>query len=159
MLINPSGAINESLLEHVKRGGGNFGSGHSGGPRDFYDSDAMVFSIDLVLFADGEIAGPDPDRYCAELRCRKPAAEFVAKQIRSADAEGRDPAPVLKALAEIPRDKNDVLVEWVHTYARQYLTAAASPNSQIERKAGTLRHLESRPQLPRFYRRDDAPAQ
>lgn len=156
-LIGPSIGMNQSLLEHVQRGGGSIGSGNSGGPREFYDADEINFSIDLILFADGEIAGPDPDHYTGELICRKPAAEFVAKQIRLADAESRDPAPVLKALAEIPRDRNDVLVEWVHTYAQRCLAAAAAPNSRIERVAGMLRHLESRPVLPRFYRRGDAP--
>src|SRR5581483_6846809 len=122
-LINPSGSINQSFVEHVKGGGGHIGSGHSGGSRDFCDATEMIFSIDLILFSDGEIAGPDPDRYSSELRCRKPAAEFVAKQVHLADAEERDPAPVLKALAEIPRQKTDTLVEWVHTYARQYLSS------------------------------------
>lgn len=42
----------------------------------------LSFEIQLVLFADGEIAGPDPDGFATELPCRKPAAEFVAEQIR-----------------------------------------------------------------------------
>lgn len=42
----------------------------------------LSFEIQLVLFADGEIAGPAPEGFAPELPCRKPAAEFVAKQIR-----------------------------------------------------------------------------
>jgi hypothetical protein len=63
---------------------------------------SLRFEIDMLLFADGELAGPDTDKFAAELRGRKPAAEFVAKQIRLAEAEGRDVTPVLSALAEIP---------------------------------------------------------
>jgi hypothetical protein len=50
----------------------------------------------------GEIVGPDNGRFAVELRCRQRAAEFVAKQIRLAEAEDRDVTPVPSALAEIP---------------------------------------------------------
>ena len=48
------------------------------------------------------MAGPETNRFAAELLCRKPAAEFVARQIRSAQADGRDVTPVLSALDKIP---------------------------------------------------------
>jgi len=62
----------------------------------------VFFEIDLILFADREIAGPNADRHLMELRRRKPSAEFVAEQIPRARDEGRDIEPVLSALAEIP---------------------------------------------------------
>jgi hypothetical protein len=72
----------------------------------------------MLLFADGEISGLDISKFAAELQSRKPAAEFIAKQIRLARAEGRDVTPVLSALVEIPclgrlgHVRGDPLVHW-----------------------------------------------
>ncbi len=48
----------------------------------------------LSCLEDGEIARSDPDGFASELLERKPAAEFIAKQIRLADVEERDVRPV-----------------------------------------------------------------
>ncbi len=74
----------------------------------------------------GETAGPDPNRFAAELQGRKGAAEFVAKQIRMARAEGTDVTPILTALAEAPplgapgNSQGDPLFRSVQHYAREY---------------------------------------
>ena len=38
------------------------------------------FQVDLLLFADGELAGSDPDRFALELQSRRRAADFIADQ-------------------------------------------------------------------------------
>jgi hypothetical protein len=95
--------LDEALIDHVAGGGGLMGTVFSRSKSRSLDQAAeMTFEINLILFADGEISGQAPDRKAMELQCRKPAAEFVAKQIRRAQDEGRDVEPVLSALAEIP---------------------------------------------------------
>lgn len=155
-LISPSGSLNESLIEHVRAGGGVIG----GFARSNMDRlQPTIFEIDLIVFADGEIAGADPDHFAAELKCRKPAAEFVARQIRLAINESRNVAPVLTALAEIPSlhrpgyGRVDPLVYWTKHYARQYLGYLRRKAGDSDMREAGLRHLENRPTLPRFFRR------
>lgn len=145
-LITWSRNIDESMLEHVLRGGGFMGSGSTHRPLRAVKS--LRFEIDFVLFADGEIAGEDRDRYAAELKCRKPAAEFVAKQIRLAQTEGRDVTPVLSAIAELPHIGNlrhgqgDPLIHWVQRYARDYVHT-------MSRNASTVNTPRGSPPTPR----------
>jgi len=94
-----------------------------------------------------------------ELRSRKPAAEFVAKQIRRARAEGRDVEPVLPALAEIPcfgrlgHVQGDPLVHWTRHYARNYRLQMHLKTGDLDWAEASLLHLENRPTLPKLYRR------
>jgi hypothetical protein len=152
-IISPSGSLSESFLDHVQRSGGFIESRVETRTSLLADTSELRFDIDLIVFADGEIAGPDPDSYAAELQCRKPAAEFVAKQVRLAEAESRDVTPVLSALAEIPHLRNDPLAHWTQHYARDYLRHSQKSVSGVDMRNMALRHLESRPDLPRFYRR------
>lgn len=141
-LITPSSMVNESIIDHVQKGGGFIGAGVGMSAQRFISD--TNFELDLVLFDDGEICGPDRDRFAGELQCRKPAAEFVAKEVRLAEAEGRYPAPVLNALASVPHLGDDPLAHWTQHYAKQYLRRPGE---------ATLRHLENRPVLPKFYRK------
>lgn len=156
-VITPSGSVNEALMDHVLAGGGLVKMTVSGRSLDAVVE--MIFEIDFVLFEDGEFAGPDPDRYGLELQFRKPAAEFIARQIRLAMAEHRDVTPVLSALAEIPcigrlgHVQGDPLVHWTRHYAQQYLHAMSRQTGTFGRREAQLRHLENRPDLPKFYRR------
>lgn len=158
-LISPSGSVDEALIDHVLAGGGIMGASCRSEPSSA-EIVERTFEIDFVLFADGEIVGLDSDRFAAELQCRKPAAEFVAKQIRTASAEGRDVTPVLSALSEIPylgrlgHKQGDPRVHWTKRYARDYLRAMRHQNqAPFDMREATLRHLENRPSLPKFYRR------
>jgi len=156
-LICPSVTVDESFVEHVLRGGGSMGGGN--GRESLVGVTSLRLEIDMVLFADGEIAGQDSDKFAAELQCRKPAAEFVAKQIRRARDEGRDVAPVLSALAEIPclgrlgHAQGDPLVLWTRHYAKDYLGHMNRKTTGVDWAEARLRHLENRPTIPKFYRR------
>jgi hypothetical protein len=158
-LLGSSANLDEAIIEHVLHGGG-VTSARGGGSSFLENVDEPTFAIDLILFADGEIAGPDPEKYTLELQLRKPAAEFVARHIRLAHAEGRDAAPVLSALAELPNfvypgyGRHSSHIYWIRRYASQYLHHwHAKVGEQVRREAG-LRHLESRPELPKFYRKE-----
>jgi hypothetical protein len=157
-LIGPAGALDEAMLDHVQAGG-FIGGKISGTVSPIPDVVEVTFEIDLVVFADGEIAGPDPDRFAALLQCRKRAAEFVARQVRLAGAEGRDVMPVLSALAEIPHlgrpghGQYDPLVHMAVEFAREYLRRVQLPMGGLDMREVELRRLENRPELPKFYRR------
>jgi hypothetical protein len=157
-LITPSGCISEASLNLILSGGG-FVGGSVARARSLSDLAEVTFEIHLIVFVDGEIAGPDPDDYAAELQGRKRAAEFVAKQIRRAQAEGRDVTPVLTALAEAPslgslgRPDGDPLFHSVRHYASDYLRNMHRKISTLDMAEAKLRHLENRPTLPDFYRR------
>jgi hypothetical protein len=157
-LLGPSANLDESIIEHVLNGGGVIGA-KAGGSSFLENADELTFAIDLILFADGEIAGPDPERYALELQLRKPAAEFVAKHIRLAHAENRDAAPVLSALAELPSfvcpgyGRHSSHIYWIRHYATQYLRHWHGKVGEPDRREVGLRHLENRPELPKFYRK------
>ena len=157
-LITPSGSIKQAMLNHILAGGAFIGS-ISTTKRFLADVVELTFEIHLILFADGEIAGPDPDHFVAELQGRKPCAEFVAKQIRLARAEGRDVTPVLTALAEAPSlgdlasTQGDPLFHSVRYYARDYLRHMHRKIGDGDMVEARLHHLENRSTLPKFYRR------
>jgi hypothetical protein len=89
--------VDEALIDHVGAGGGFIGLGlvTTQMSRSLPAIVELSFEIDFLVFEDGETAGPDSDPYAVELHCRKPAAEFIARQIRLAMAESRDLTPVL----------------------------------------------------------------
>jgi hypothetical protein len=154
-LISRLGAVDESLIDHVLAGGGVIAG--SVGSRDaMIGVTSLVFTVDMLLFADGEVVGPDTGKFTVELRCRRRAAEFVAKQIRLAEAESRDVTPVLSALAEIPVTRNrlhrqdDFVTSWTRRYASEYLRALHHKNDFL--RAATLRRLENHAMLPKYYR-------
>lgn len=161
-LICRGGVVDETLLDHLLGGGGMMGARFASGPESMDRVVSLRLDIDMLLFADGEIAGLDTSKFAAELRSRKPAAEFVAKQVRLAQAEDRDITPVLSALVEIPclgrlgLAQGDPLVHWIRYYARQYLQAMRQKSENFDMCEARLRHFENRPTLPRFYRRDDS---
>jgi len=160
-LIGPSGSLDQAMLAHVQAGGGFITGLVSARERPQPDVVEVTFEIDLIVFADGEIAGPDPDKFAALLQCRKQAAEFVARQVRLAEAEGRDATPVISALAEIPHigrhghGPYDPLVHSTVEFARHYLRGVQHKIGELDMREVELRRLENRPELPKFYRRHE----
>jgi len=149
-LICFSMAVDESFLDHLHRSGGAIAG--IGERRPLPDGTiSLRFEIDMLLFADGELAGPQANKYTLEIQCRKPAAEFIARQVRLAEAEKRDVTPVLSALEEMPYLHDDLLAHWVRRYASYYLIHSGSE----QRRESALRHLENRHEPPEFYRRED----
>ncbi|QHN04763.1 hypothetical protein FTO74_16405 [Granulicella sp. WH15] len=150
LLVTQTGSVQESVLNHALAGGGTIGAGSTSS----VDCQAaeVSFQIDFIMFEDGEIAGSDLDGYGSELQLRKRAAAHVAQQIRSANAENRDAALVLAALQNVPRRPDDHLARLVADYARTYLRRSTMKMG-FDMKETTLRHLENRPELPKFYRR------
>jgi hypothetical protein len=118
-------------------------------------TEEITFQIELVVLADGEIAGPDPSHYAAVLQGRKRAAEYVAKHVRLAKLEERDPTPVVAALRDMPHLRSDLLAHLVCEYARTYLRQSSMRAGLVDCTEAALKHLENRPNLPKFYRLDN----
>jgi hypothetical protein len=153
VLISPlSDSVQESLLTHVKAGGGTMGA-HFSSSRDpeLPDDGEIGFALNLVGFEDGEIAGPDPDRFAAKVNARKHAAEYIARQIRQAENESRDPRPVLQALTELPHSREDHFLSAVQSFARDYMSIKDLPSPQQR-----LHNLENLLGPPRFFRKPDS---
>lgn len=162
LLITQSKFTGEGIIDHVLAGGGLIGGriGQRMSPSIQEEVVEFKFEIDLVLFADGEIAGPDPEKYAFELNCRKLAAEFVATQIRMAEAEERNVRPVLSALAALPnfwekgKGQQRALNYWIRHHASLCLRVKALPLQESSWHRSSLRNLESCQALPKFYRRE-----
>ncbi len=157
-IISANGRLDKALIDEVAAGGGGGVFAGSSGIR-LPIVDDYEFAIDLIVFEDGEVAGPDPDGYASELLARKPAAEFVAKQIRLADAEERDVTPVLVALSQIPslgrigHAQGDPFVHCTRYYAEQYLRSGQL--GKRDRRETVLKWIERIPPIPKFYRRTE----
>ncbi len=151
--LTPDGGIGEVPVEGVQAA--RYTSGRVPGARTAQQVLPGVmevwFQLDLLLFADGELAGSDPDRFALELQCRGRAAGYVEQQIRAAMAEGRDAAPILAALRDVPHLHDDALARTVSRFAREALRRSAHTSTHAF--DASLKYLESRPELPEFYRR------
>jgi len=151
-LITGSMTVDESLIVHVLHGGGCM-SGSVGSTRRMDGVVSLRLEIDMLLFADGEIAGPDVDRHVAQLQFRKRAGDFIAKQVRLAQSEQRDVTPVLSALAEMPRLRDNSSARWASDYTCEYAEAYLRHSAMGQQEA-LVQGLENRPPLPKFYRRE-----
>jgi len=151
-LITRSMTVDESLIVHLLHGGGCM-SGSVGSTRRMDRVVSLRLEIDMLLFADGEIAGPDVDRHVAQLQFRKRAGDFIAKQVRLAQSEQRDVTPVLSALAEMPRLRDNSSARWASDYTCEYAEAYLRHSAMGQQEA-LVQGLENRPPLPKFYRRE-----
>jgi len=145
-----SESVQESLLAHVKAGGGTIGGSFcSSRDPELPEEGEIGFALDLVGFDDGEIAGPDPDRFAAKVSDRKRAAEYIARQIRQAENGSRDPRPVLQALIELPHRRDDHFLSAVQSFARDYMNIKDFPSPQQR-----LHNMENLLGPPRFFRKE-----
>jgi hypothetical protein len=150
-MITRAGMLDESVIDHILAGGGFMGAGSRARPLPDNVTE-LTFQIDLIVFADGEIAGPDPDDFAAELQVRKSAAEFIAKHIRQAEAEDQNVASALAEFSQIPMNHKDPLARMLHDQAETYMRRVRLPVGR-DMSTTALRFLETRPDLPSFYRR------
>ncbi len=137
LLVTQTGMVDEVQLTPTLSGVSGIGSG--GWPSLDYLAEEAWFQLDFILFSDGEIAGPDPDDFATELQLRKRAADYVAQQIRSANAEDRDVTPVLAALRDVPRARTDHLARLIAEYARIYLRRSVLHFDSLDMQEVTLK--------------------
>jgi hypothetical protein len=84
----------------------------------------ITAKIDVILFEDGELVGPDQSQFEVEIQSQKMAADQIASKVRYAQSQGQDPTPTLKQIAEAPMEsKTDFIGLWSGLYAQQLLSA------------------------------------
>ncbi len=108
-------------------------------------SPEVLVTLDLVIFDDGEVVGPDEQHYVADLQGRTLAAKYISEQVSAALARGENSASLLSPLASSIPLADDHVGVWKKQFARELLT------SPIRERY--LQYLQSLPTLPPFYRR------
>jgi hypothetical protein len=80
----------------------------------------ITAKIDVIIFEDGELVGPDQSQFDVEIQSQKMSADQIAGKVRYAQSQGEDPTPTLKQIAEAPMEsKTDFIGLWFATYAQQ----------------------------------------
>jgi hypothetical protein len=115
---------------------------------DMVGATNIQVSIDLIIWQDGEIVGPNQTHFDEELHNRKIAAATLASQIRSAMTNGGDPRVLLQETLNTKRERHDTLALHTHIYARTLM------NSRSMDKAAQW--LEAMPEAPKFFRKGEA---
>jgi hypothetical protein len=113
--------------------------------RDILGATQIKVQIDLVIFEDGEIAGPNETRYDTMIQNRKIAATQIAKQVRNALSNGDDPKITLGHILETAPSQSDSMAVWTNIYAKML---QRSPTSEKQ-----LHALETLPEPPKFYKK------
>jgi len=103
----------------------------------------IAATIDIIIFDDGTIAGPNTTRFDTELQNRKLAATVLAKQIRNAIAKGEDPSITLTRIMDSAPSRDDTLGTWTLRYARMLSRGHLH---------GQLEALENLPEPPSFHK-------
>jgi len=89
----------------------------------------ITAKIDVVIFEDGELVGPDQSQLGVEIQSQKMAADQIASRVRYAQSQGQDPTPMLKQIAEAPMESTtDFIGLWSGLYAHQLLSVQGSNN-------------------------------
>jgi len=84
----------------------------------FGTASEVSISIDSIVFASGEVDGPDTEHFMQELTSRKQAADSVVAAIGAGDSAA------LSAMEEQPIQAGDNhLSEWESRFARHYLSS------------------------------------
>ena len=114
-----------------------------GNVEEWFRADSTVnIGIDCIVFASGEVYGPDTEHFVQELTTRKQAADSVLAAINAGDSAA------LSAMAKQPPQSNDDhFSEWQKRFALHYLKSS-NPVAQAAEK----HELQSYPVPPRLFK-------
>jgi hypothetical protein len=108
-------------------------------------ANAVYVDVDSIIFADGEVAGPNTDEFDREITIRRLAANDVLAVVRDAKLAGRPPTEGLHDFVAHSRSATDrTRALWQKRFARQL--------EDLQRFEGNLYYLEHLPAPPDFYR-------
>jgi hypothetical protein len=132
VLLGPTSLITEQLA--LGRGSsGYFGVVQPQSLRPLDHTAAVRVSIDLIVFSDGEMAGPDNLHTSTEIVARNAAAKQVAQQIRSAQTDGRELSTAVSQFLKPVAPAGNLSIKdvqyynWLRRYAQNALN---SPNPE-----------------------------
>lgn len=97
-------------------------------------------ALDAVLFANGELYGPDTQHLVEDLTARKAAADAIVQAVNTARATGLSPDKTLASIVDAPVRRGDFFATWKRRFAHQLINSA-----QFDATLGYFEHL---PQLP-----------
>jgi hypothetical protein len=142
LIVAPNSFLPEAYanLPHVGPGLADF---NSQAVPDMIGATQITASIDLVMWQDGEIAGPNKTRFDEEIQNRKLAATQLAKQIRNSIANGVDPKAVLRQILETKTVRSDTVALHTQIYARMLINATDMGKA--------AQSLEALPEPPQFF--------
>jgi hypothetical protein len=84
-------------------------------------SDSVNVSLDVVIFDDGQVVGPDTSHTLEQIRARKIAAEYVANAVSETLKAAGDPSRLLAQLAGARPDRSDLVGMWKSRVAHRLL--------------------------------------
>jgi hypothetical protein len=130
-VVTPKGSVRTEHVARLAHGDGFVGLVPTLSPEEMRDQGAhpnkvITVLIDAVIFADGEIVGPDTTRYENVIQDRYQAARFLLSGIASARAKGIDDAAYLNQTIADTKI-HDTLTSWQVRFAKRLL---GSPNLQ-----------------------------
>jgi hypothetical protein len=146
LLVGPGTFLSEALAGEPHAGNVPIEKLDGSGHREMSSASDLTSKIDVIIFGDGEVVGPNSNHFDTELQNRKLAAGVVARQARNAMAKGEDPKIALSRILESSPSRNDTLGKWTVRYAQMLLREPNSFDAQ-------LRSLENLPEPPNFFRK------
>jgi len=114
-----------------------------GNVEQWFRADSTVnIGIDCIVFASGEVDGPDTEHFMQELTARKQAADSVLAAINTGDS-----ATLSAMAAQPPQSNDDHFSEWQKRFALHYLNSS-NPAAQAAEK----NELQAYPVPPHLFR-------
>jgi hypothetical protein len=106
----------------------------------------MRVEVDSIIFADGEVVGPNPLQLIGDINDHHIAADLVVRHVEDAQLRGKNPQDALRELESAPVVWGSRVVMYRSLFIRQ-LTGTQHFDSVLE-------HLKGVPVPPKFFRKD-----
>jgi hypothetical protein len=123
MMVAPGTFLPESLAGKSYIGGATF-SGRGlldGVARRIPSAASIEVELDVAIFADGEMAGPNKLGFPSDIIARAAAARQIADIVARAQARGESPDSALQSVATTPSVKEDTGARWLRRLASDML--------------------------------------
>jgi hypothetical protein len=148
LIVAPNTLLPVAYANKLPRVGPTLSDLYAGAVRsvDMVGASAITATIDLIIWQDGELVGPNQASFDVEIQNRKIAASQLAKQIRNAINNGDDPKAVLRQVLASPTTQSDTLALNAHIYAQMLISARDMGKA--------AQSLEALPEPPTFFRKD-----
>jgi hypothetical protein len=128
ILIGPKVFLPEHLADAGRIGVPNFAASGAADPLSQLVATAnhIEARLDAVIFATGEVIGPDTLKLPEEITARNAAAQEIAQRLNDAAARGTPAADALSSYTATPVRKDDLAGIWKRRFAEE----ALRPNSR-----------------------------
>jgi hypothetical protein len=129
MLIAPGVFLAENLADKGRLGVPNYASEKLRPLADLIaGAQSAEAQLDAVIFADGEVVGPDALKFPEEIWARYSAAQDILERLKAAARNGATAEAVLTQYLSTPVSKNDLAGRWRQRFADAVLNAAPRKN-------------------------------